>query len=560
MQILVDKRPTAKIYWIRAVRLPFTTMNPTIDLEPADLGLPEKFASFRPQQKDGIARINDHPGRYIAVSMPTGGGKSLLYIGAALFAGYRVCVLTMTKALQTQLIEDFGAVGLTDCRGRANFSCLSRQGANCEIGSTAGCRKAGACPYRIQLEEARAAQLVVTNLSYWIAMNHHSDGLGHFDLLIIDEAHESPEAVCSAAAIEITEREIGSLLKTHPPHDPTNPGSWQAWSGQYIGTARGRIDSILAGMKTGLNVSDTEIQILRSWQTLADKLASMATMTGKWAVEESRIGWRIEPLIPAEHAERLLFLGIDRILLVSATMTAKTLTLLGLPDPGRACTRTGQTLNPADLLYLEYPSDFPPQRNWLTYIPCVSVRADMGEGEAAHWLRTIDDIIRTRTDRKGIIHTTSYTRAKLILARSAFSHMMVSYTGARDAQQVIDAFKESTQPCILIGPSVTTGYDFPGTQCEYQILVKVPFPDSRSPILKARCEQDKLYAYYLTMQTLVQTCGRPMRSKMDQCENFIVDDNIRWFMARNGNTLAPKWFRRTYRTLSKVPPPLPKLK
>ena len=112
----------------------------------------------------------------------------------------------------------------------------------------------------------------------------------------------------------------------------------------------------------------------------------------------------------------------------------------------------------------------------------------------------------------------------------------------------------------LIGPSVTTGYDFPGTQCEYQILAKVPFPDSRSPILKARCEQDKLYADYLTMQTLVQTCGRAMRSKMDQCENFIVDDNIRWFMSRNGNTLAPKWFRRTYRILSKVPPPLPKLK
>jgi len=251
-------------------------------------------------------------------------------------------------------------------------------------------------------------------------------------------------------------------------------------------------------------------------------------------------------------------------------MTPKTLLLMGLPDPNKA-TRIAPAApaqGPAQsaaqgvedsILYLEYPSDFPVQRNYLTHVPTVNVRASMGEGEIAHWVRQIDNIIRGRLDRKGIIHTTSYARVKEVINRSEFAWMMLEYKGSKDAERAIEAFKTIDQPCILIGPSITTGYDFPGTACEYQILCKVPFPDTRSPILKARCELDKSYGDYLTMQTLVQTCGRAMRFKMDSCENFIVDDNIRWFMGRNAATLAPKWFRRTYRSLNKIPPAATKL-
>ncbi len=516
----------------------------TLDLHPSDLGLPEKFTGFRPAQQDAVARINDFQGRFVTVSMPTGGGKSLTYIAAALFAGYRVCVLTMTKALQTQLLEDFGGCGLVDCRGRANFTCLKRPNSNCDQGSTAGCRAQMACPYRQQLEEAKNSQLVVTNLAYWIAMHQYGDGLGTFDMLIIDEAHEAPEAVCAAAAVEIEEREVLTLLKTRPPAEDMVAGSWSVWAEAELPKARSRADKLKANLATSGGGSDAEVANVKMWNNLVSKLEALAYVNFDWGCDRLRYGWNIEPLRAADHAERLLFLGIDRILLCSATLTRKTIQLLGIPDPAES----------DDVLHLDYPSDFPPQRNYLTYIPTINVSAKMGADEQARWLERIDSIIEARTDRKGIIHTTSYARTKLILERSRFSHMMLSYD-SRDAQATIEHFKSTDQPCILIGPSITTGYDFPGTQCEYQILAKVPFPDTRSPILAARCAHDKSYSDYITMQTLIQTCGRAMRFKMDHCENFIVDDNIRWFMSRAGNTQAPNWFRRTYRKSDKIPAP-----
>jgi Rad3-related DNA helicase len=60
------------------------------------------------------------------------------------------------------------------------------------------------------------------------------------------------------------------------------------------------------------------------------------------------------------------------------------------------------------------------------------------------------------------------------------------------------------------------------------------------------------------MQDLVQAVGRGMRSEDDQCETFILDDHVQWFV-RQYKEFAPQWFLDAYRHSQTIPAPPPPL-
>jgi Rad3-related DNA helicase len=118
---------------------------------------------------------------------------------------------------------------------------------------------------------------------------------------------------------------------------------------------------------------------------------------------------------------------------------------------------------------------------------------------------------------------------------------------------------------ILLSPAMTTGYDFRYTDCEWQIISKLAFADSRGRIAQSRsgklfpkgspeAKEGRLYSLYETALTLVQACGRAMRAVDDRCETFIIDDHMRWLYWKH-KSLFPASFRRLYSEREKVPAP-----
>jgi Rad3-related DNA helicase len=174
------------------------------------------------------------------------------------------------------------------------------------------------------------------------------------------------------------------------------------------------------------------------------------------------------------------------------------------------------------------------------------------------WLARIDNIIRRRLDRKGIIHCVSYARRDLIIRNSRYKDLMLTHDSGEQAVAV-EKFKSADPPRIFLSPSATTGLDFPYDQCEYSIVAKVPFPDQRSKILKARAKGDPEYAMYLTMLDVVQASGRGMRAVDDSHETFIVDDQWGWFH-KKFRRFAPAWFLESCRRTESIPNPPPKLR
>lgn len=542
---------------------------------PTAFGLPEKFSSWRPGQYEATVQAIDSPRRFVAHGAPTGCGKTIIYMAHALMMGLRTCVLTSTKALQTQLIEDFRQCGLTDVRGQGNYRCKALwPGGNyydkdlpawmrsCEWGpchAGLACRlKEGGCDYYDAYKDAQEADLVVTNYSYWLAIHAYGgsltvrrperDELGQptgevtevnpFDLLVCDEAHSAPSELSSFLQLEFTAAEVEGLLGSSFPASE-DLEVWQQWAQQ-------RMDEIERRQEQLAGKADKEaLKEGRALRRISKRLGHLQFAQGEWILDtiQKRKLW--SPVWPGAYAD-LLFRTVPKVLLTSATVKEKTCEMLGI--------------GAEELDFFEYPSLFPKERRPLiSFNSSIPLRISH-RSHPSHlqlWVARIDQILDRRQDRKGIIHTVSYNRRNFLMANSRHAANFLTHD-PHNTEAVVSAFKRSGPPCVLISPCVGTGYDFPGEELEFSIIAKVPFPDSRSNIMRARCESDKDYSAYLAMQELVQASGRGMRSAQDRHEVLVVDDNIRWFLWKYKH-FAPGWFLESHKTVSNVPDPPPKL-
>lgn len=522
-------------------------------LSPADLDLPAKFTHWREGQFEAIDRLLTMEERVGALCLATGSGKSLAYMALAKLFGGRTCILVSTRGLQQQLTDDFSTLQLHDFRGQQNYECLATRTAGelnayawasgktmcdfapCHAGVGCSLKDKG-CTYfdarRIAADPKTS--LLLTNYSCYLAQYLHGQGLGDWDTLILDEAHEAMDELTSACAIEIKFDLIESVLHcAHPTTDDIK--AWWGWARAQAPKLKSKLES------KGFESVPATIKAKRVLQTL-ESLVDRVTEED-WIAQSNNGGIQFEPIYVEKLVELYLARGAKRVILVSATIRPKTLSMLGY--------------NPADCVFHEAKSPFPLEHRRVVHVPTVQMNHRTSYEDLVYLVKRVDTILRARGDRKGIIHCTSYERARFVLKHSEFASRMITHT-SETSRGVIQKFKASTEPLVLVSPSVTTGFDFPGRECEFQILLKVPFPDTRPPIMQVRTMLDPEYPNYLAMQTIVQTVGRGVRTPTDRCDTFTLDNNFSWFLRRNRH-LAPAWFLEACSTSDTVPQPGPRV-
>lgn len=509
-------------------------------ITPTDLGLPPKFQSWRPGQWECIETATATDKRFIGLCLPTGSGKSVVATTTALMTGGRCLYNTATKSLQDQLAHD-GFSNLSDMRGRQNYECIKSSEAGhrmtCNEGRILECRTAG-CAYQAHRQEFLQSSLALTNYSYTLSTMIRSDGVGPVDVLICDEAHQLVQEISSAVEIRLDHKKFGFIynnLDSFPPYGK-ELAHWRTWAKFTLPKAQ----KYLKAVKESSNHRN-----LALIDAAAFAIENTANVSESWILDQSQPNETvISPLWPTEYTEKYLFRGIKKILLVSATLVPKTFSLLGIPEQ--------------DSLFLSQDHTFDANRcPVILFGPCrVDYKMDSGQWQEV--VGRMDTLIDRRLDRKGLIHPTSYTRQQDILRLTRHRSIMIAPMNAGELKDAIAEFKRAQAPCILISPAITTGYDFPFSEAEYQVIIKVPFIDARSPVMKARQEADPEYLTYLTAQTLTQTCGRIMRHPEDRGETIILDAHANWFLKKH-REFFPPWFMRQVRYANGLPTPPPPL-
>lgn len=542
------------------------------DLSPADLGLPAKFSSFRPIQTEIAEYIlygpeQDGGKRFAAIGAPTGSGKSLSNMLAGKVSGRKFVILTATKALQNQVLADFGACGLVDIRGKNNYDCaeVTVEGENgrsrpvsCEEGEEHGCGLAGTrrCPYTAQVEKAKLSNAVSTNYQYWLNARAQNRAalqapMRPVELLLCDECHKSVDELARFLSVWLSAEDITHYGKVKGPDVPwLNAESgrvtekWMALLLQASNVACAEMDSMLLDWVTVQEARrHKEFRKVEQLCRNLDLLVSHGG-DGNWIWQQTKRGVAFDCVWPRNYAERYLFSGVEKVALTGATTRPKLLSLLHIRRQ--------------DADFKEWPRVFPAKQGMVYYVPTVRMSHRMSREDLEKMVARVDEMMEIWHGHKGIIHTASYQRAEDFQAKSKYGrYMLLNRRG--EADEAAERFRRSVlsngDMCALVSPSYTTGWDFPlleGERNSWQAIVKVPYHDQSNPLVKARAADDPEYEVYDIVQTLVQACGRRNRSEKDWCTSVIFDDHVKRFLGA-ARQYAPAHFR-VYQT-ERIPEP-----
>jgi len=537
-------------------------------------------------QAEAVVAAAESTKRFVLQGAPTGFGKSLAYVAQALLMDARACILTSTKALQSQLLGDFAESGLIEIKGLNAYECIEgrptgkfgdvrREGYRADRGLPMMCDEApcqagvwcvkreGGCLYYDAYRTATqlTSKLVVTNYAYWMSIHKFGEGLGPFDLLILDEAHNAIDELGGFIGTEIRPGEIDMVKpgEARVLESGADQIDWKAWANYWRAEVARQIDAIRASIKesertgearTGEKLNYGALRRARDLKRLQHKLETVATMNGEWIIDHTEDNQRrriikFDPVWPGEYAESRLFLNVPKVVMVSATVRPETAQKLGV--------------DPSQMDFKEYPSSIPKANRPVIFSPAAHMNRNAAAAGKREWSTRIDQIIARRLDRKGIIHTVSYPRALEVYSGSEYKERMLLHDSS-NTKEVIARFKASREPLVLISPVLDTGFDFPYEQAEFQIVAKMPFPVTTDKIMKARAERDRGYKDYVTMIKLVQMAGRICRADDDQGETIIIDADFGWWYDKVGVRLCPRWFVEAVRTEQMLSVALPKLR
>lgn len=483
----------------------------------------------------------------VTLDMPVGTGKTLVGLTIArMFLRdkdpsefKKVVILTGTKGLQDQYIHDVRGSNfrLADMRGANNYPChaLNRKefsvdiirrfnpygilDIKCDHGPCAvkiPCgRKAAGCDLYEAYDNFKRAPLGITNYSLWLLRT-----LSNADLLICDEGHLIESEIDKAARITLKDVPSDDIKKA------------QAWAVKRDWQLRNKEITIHIRNERRQLKRLIDIQDFDNWVYVEDK--------------DSK-GWA--PKFYSNEGD-LLAESAAKIVIMSGTTSRVDISRFRNSIRERKLTWS----------FKEYPSQFPIENRRVYCYPLkyngVNVNVNFKnrpEVTAALLNHNVAIVNAMRPDsRKGIIHSVSYDRAEKIVERlHKEGHKNIFYPNtAKHIAKELKGYRENVKGGILVSPSVTTGFDFYGDLCRWQIICKLPFPSTVNPIIAARNSVDPHYSTAQAIKVLAQAVGRGVRAIDDWCDTFIPDNSILWAIFEEG--LAPKWLIESFLLIDDV--------
>lgn len=483
----------------------------------------------------------------IILEAGTGTGKSA--IATTLANMYEDSyILTMTKQLQEQYLDDFGDM-LVEIKGRGNYECNYKGHCDFCIKAEYNLRRCADCDYNIAFKKAQEAENVITNYDYLYYAGVANPLLDSRELLILDEAHNLERKMLMLSSYELNREYISTKFGIdifEPLMHRTksinglkkNSKYWIQLCDDLVKECKKRIKKIEGDANKSVQVTLDEFENDPSKysnfdyiekQNLEQDMKSFAAISLGLSHDEliidlperksildnqMDISAEFKPFSVVDDTQKLLGMGNIRIFLTGT-----------LGSKEKFC--EWNNINPEETYYIYEKSPFDVE-NRPIYVDFAGRMSGFRRG-IPNWKnkRAIDkikEILDNHKGQKGVIHTSSNQQAFWIMENLKEYNLM--FVGGSDRNRILKEFTESSDNIILIGASIKDGVDFKGDLCRFQIVFKVPYPQLNEQV-KYRRDLDPKWFYYQTVMALMQAYGRGIRDVDDWCEMYIIDSSFK---------------------------------
>lgn len=158
----------------------------------------------------------------------------------------------------------------------------------------------------------------------------------------------------------------------------------------------------------------------------------------------------------------------------------------------------------------------------------------------------LDKIISKHKGQRGIIHTGSYEFTNYIKRNSKHTFRLMDYENSKEKGELLELFKQK-EDAVFMGPSLLEGLDLKDDISRFQVFFKVPYPNLRDPLIKAKMEKMPGWYDWKTGITIMQGVGRSVRSEEDWAVTYVLD--ACFLSLINKSELFPPTFTERLKTI-----------
>jgi len=523
---------------------------------PQTFNFSPKFSKYRTFQPDTIKTILNSNSPIVAVSAPTGSGKSLVGMVAGAVKG-DMTYLTHSRDLQNQIVADFPDVG--KLWGRSHYPCDRYHGltaAECTNSRVNPCEYINRCDYRAAKRAVLAKRMRSLNYSYFLNETNHVGQFSDQSFLVCDEADILEDVMMGFIGLSISKWQIEKLGLALPRRKTSKAKDsmvdWKGWAEKTLVVVNRELMGINADLEWMIDApSDDDIELMSRKRQLGAMLYSLNTflkyVDDSWLYEKiDRHGNTIHKFTPLwlspELTHDYFWRHTDQALLMSATLWPDEVLakLLGL--------------HVGDIERIEVPSTFPVANRPIILRPVVDMTYAKYTDELPKLFAEIRRILTDNRDTKGVIHTVSYKLAQDIMngVGTNGKHPRLVTHNSSNRMEVLDKFRRDlTSNKVLVSPCSERGISYDGESCRWAQWAKAPYLNLKDKRVAARVHGSQIgnrwYKAHMLM-TVQQGAGRIVRDENDYGKVYISDQQIVNAMVADSrldkrNRALNGWFR-----------------
>jgi ATP-dependent DNA helicase DinG len=443
--------------------------------------------------------------------------------------------LTITKALQDQYKDLFSEVDVL--KGKSNYQCSYDENYNVEYAPCVlskkikdECWNKNSCPYYEARNRAITSCFSTLNYNMFFALPYH---VKRKQYIICDEASELEDQLVKEFSCQINFEILRKLeVAIRPLPSDDDYGKLGRWLSTLSMDIEDRVEELKEvtgkndSKNTALYVSEKKSELI----SLLNLQSKIKTLIDTWhdseyIVERVAKGVNFMPL-KVDKLSKHIFDYADKVILMSATII----------DPSNFC----KTLGIDKFKYIEAESTFDSSKAPIYANTKIKLNYNNLQSNLPKIIKQIREICNIHSNEKGIIHTQTNTITNYLKDTLSDNRVLYREPGVKN-EDILEMHQNSNSPTILASPSMSYGVDLKDDLARFQIIIKAPY----LPMIDKRVEKMmKLdFSWYMNKMlcSLIQACGRGVRSHKDHCVTYILDAAITEAIIKNKSKI-PKYF------------------